>query len=84
MNSSLEFDDELRGFSDKFLAPAAIPPSRRQFDVSSPSDMTELSIRFMGAGTDRIVHTVGISNGLEKNPSKAFNRVPPNFFPTGI
>jgi hypothetical protein len=45
--------------------------------------MTELSIRFMGAGTDRIMHTVGISNGLEKPPSKSFNRVPPKLFPQG-
>ncbi len=30
----------------------------------------------MGAGTDRIIHTVGISNGLAKPPSKAASRVP--------
>jgi hypothetical protein len=46
-------------------------------------DMTELSIRFMGAGTDRITHTVGVSNGLEKPPSKDLKRVPPKIFPQG-
>jgi hypothetical protein len=83
MNSSLDFDDEPRSFSDNFLAPAAIPPSRRQYDVSNSSDMTELSIRFMGAGADRIVHTVDISNGLEHLPSKAYDRIPPKLFPQG-
>lgn len=83
MNSALDFSDELRMFSDDFLAPAAIPPSRRQYDISKSSDMTELSIRFMGAGTDRLIHTVGISNGLEKPPSMTCTRVPPKLFPQG-
>jgi hypothetical protein len=61
----------------------SIPPARRQFNVDRTADMTELSIRFMGAGTDRIKHTVGISNGLEKPPSKAASRVPPKLFPQG-
>jgi hypothetical protein len=52
LNSSLDFDAELRIFSDGFLAPAAIPPARRQYDVGEVTDMTELSIRFMGPGTD--------------------------------
>ncbi len=85
MNSTLAFDDELRAFSDGFLAPAAVPPgpSRRQYDVALSSDMIDLSIRFMGAGTDRITHTVGISNGLKDPPSKAYVRVPPKLFPQG-
>ncbi len=83
LNASLDFDDELRIFSDEFLAPAAIPPARRHYDIGTSSDMTELSIRFMGAGTDRIIHTVGISNGLEKPPSKVASRVPPKLFPQG-
>jgi hypothetical protein len=37
----------------------------------------------MGAGTDRIIHTVGISNGLNKPPSKSASRVPPKLFPQG-
>jgi hypothetical protein len=55
LNSSLDFDDELRVFSDAFLAPAAIPPARRQYDTEKVLDMTELSIRFMGAGTAQIM-----------------------------
>jgi hypothetical protein len=74
MSAKMDFDDELRNFSDAFLAPVAIPPARRQYDVDKPADMTELSIRFMGTGTDRILHTVGISNGLNKPPSKTASR----------
>jgi hypothetical protein len=80
---SLDFHSELASFSDKFLAPAGIPPSRKQFDVSSVTDMSDLSIRFLGVGTDRILHTVGISNGLAKPPSKKHVRIPPLNFPQG-
>jgi hypothetical protein len=83
LNSAMDFDDELRIFSDQFLAPAAIPPARRQYDIGTSADMTELSIRFMGAGTDRITNIVGISNGLAKPPSKKASRVPPKLFPQG-
>jgi hypothetical protein len=83
LNSKLDFDDELRIFSDDFLAPAALPPARRQYDVSKSVDMTELSICFMGVGTHRITHTVGISNGLDKPSSKELKRVPPKIFPQG-
>ncbi len=83
LNATLDFDSELRAFSDKFLAPVSVPPARKQYDTGNATDMTDLSIRFMGAGTDRIIHTVGISNGLEKPPSKAMRRVPPKIFPQG-
>ncbi len=80
---SLDFQTELISFSDKFLAPTSLPPSRKQFDVTDVNDMSDLSIRFLGVGTDRIIHTVGISNGLEKPPSKKHARVPPLNFPQG-
>ena len=83
LNAAMDFDHELSAFSDDFLAPVAIPPARKQYDVGDSADMTDLSIRFMGAGTDRITHTVGISNGLEKPPSKTMKRVPPKIFPQG-
>jgi hypothetical protein len=81
--ASLDFHSELLALSDRFLAPAAIPPSRRQFDVSSAKDMSDLSIRFLGGGTDRILRTVSISNGLSEPPSKKHARVPPLNFPQG-
>jgi len=83
LNAALDFDHGLRAFSDEFLAPAAIPPARKQYDIRDTTDMADLSIRFMGAGTDRLIHTVGISNGLERPPSKKMKRVPPKIFPQG-
>ncbi len=80
---SADFHSELGFFSDSFLAPVASPPSRKQFDVTDAKDMSELSVRFMGGGTDRVLHTVGISNGLAQSPSKAHARVPPLLFPQG-
>jgi hypothetical protein len=79
----LDFNAELISFSDKFLAPSGLPSSRKQFDVSDVNDMSDLSVRFLGVGTDRILHTVSISNGLEKPPSKKHARVPPLNFPQG-
>jgi hypothetical protein len=80
---ALDFHSELISFSDAFLAPASVPPSRKQFDVTKAADMSDLSIRFMGGGTDRILHTVEISNGLSQPPSKKHARVPPLNFPQG-
>jgi hypothetical protein len=41
--------------------------------------MAGLSIRFMNAGQDRLVHTISVSRGLSKAPGK----VPPVLFPQG-
>jgi hypothetical protein len=67
-----DYDVELTGFCDNFLAPAGTPPARKQYDIANTSHMSDLSIRFLGIGTDRLIHTVGISNGLEKPVEKAF------------
>ncbi len=83
LNSSIDFHSGLTTFSDTFLAPAGLPPARKQYDTSSSQDMSDLSIRFLGGGTDRILHTVNISNGLKEPPSKKHARVPPLNFPQG-
>jgi hypothetical protein len=57
LNGSLDFHSQLNSFSDHFLAPAGLPPARKQYDVTNPSDMSDLSIRFLGGGTDGILHT---------------------------
>ena len=41
--------------------------------------MADMSIRFMNAGHDRLVHTIEVSRGLSKVPGK----VPPILFPQG-
>ena len=81
--STQDFNAELTGFCDSFLAPAGTPPARKQYDISNVSHMSDLSVRFLGIGTDRLIHTVGISNGLEHPPSKKHVRVPPLNFPQG-
>ncbi len=75
--------DNLRTFCDQYLAPPSIPPARRLYDVKSQEDMVQLSIRFLGASTDRLIRTVEISNGLQSPASKKNLRVPPLVFPQG-
>jgi hypothetical protein len=75
--------DNLETFCDQYLAPPYIPPARRLYDVKSQDDMTQLSIRFLGASTDRLIRTVKISNGLKSPASKKALRVPPLIFPQG-
>ena len=73
----------MRTFCDQYLAPPSIPPARRLYDIQSQEDMTQLSIRFLGASTDRLIRTVEISNGLKSPASKKAVRVPPLIFPQG-
>jgi hypothetical protein len=48
LNAAMDFDHELRAFSDEFLAPVAVPPARKQYDVGGFADMTDLSIGLWG------------------------------------
>ena len=83
--ASVDIGDNLKDFCNGFIAPAAIPPSRRQYDVGSRDDMIQLGIRFFGIGPDRLHHTVEIANGLAAPPSKVAVRDPPihKLFPQG-
>ncbi len=58
-----DYEANLEVFCADFLAPPSIPAARRQYNVNSDADMSELSIRFMGSGSDRLRHTVGFSQG---------------------
>jgi hypothetical protein len=77
------YHENLHSLCEDFLAPPSVPASRRQYDSASTLDMSELSIRFLGCGTDRLKHTIGISNGLAKPASKSHERVPTLNFPQG-
>ncbi len=81
--SSADCHDNLQTFCDQYLAPPSIPSARRLDDVRSQEDMAQLSIRFLGASTDRLIRTVEISNGLKSPASKKALRVPPLVFPQG-
>jgi hypothetical protein len=81
--SSSDYDWNLESFCGNFLAPPSIAPSRRQYDAGSLQDMSELSIRMMGIGNERLRQTIQISKGLSTPASKLGDRVPPLNFPQG-
>ena len=83
VSPALEYDWKLQSFCSDFLAPPSIPSARRQYDPHSELDMSQLSIRFLGVGTDRLLQTLAISKGLKTPASKFKPRVPPLNFPPG-
>ena len=75
-----EYDDTLNEFCDSYLVPPSQPAARRTYRSGETSDMAELSLRFMGIGTDRLEQTLKRSRGLtppskEKGENKSI--VPP-------
>jgi hypothetical protein len=54
---SAEYEDHLREFCDSYFVPPSQPPTRKTYRTIDIEDMAELSLRFMGAGTDRLKHT---------------------------
>jgi hypothetical protein len=74
--SHCDFDYNLQSFCSNFLAPPSIPVSRRQYDPQKECDMKDLTTRFLGLGTDRLMKTMELSNGLLTPPSKFKSRDP--------
>jgi hypothetical protein len=58
------FKDELRDFCSHYIAPISIPPARKSYQVDNIDDIADLSIRFLGVGTERLKKTVERSIGL--------------------
>jgi hypothetical protein len=79
------YDHTLQSFCSNFLAPPNIPASRRQYDTSIIADLSDLTTRFLGLGTDRLKRTVELSNGLRTPASKPKSNFPAvrPFFPHG-
>jgi hypothetical protein len=73
------FDANLREFCVDFLAPPSIPPARRTYQEDNPLHMSDLSVRFMGAGNERLRRTIELSRGL----APATGRVQTLNFPQG-
>jgi hypothetical protein len=73
----------LESFCGNFLAPPSLPSARRQYDAESHQDMSELSIKIMGIGHERLKRTIQISKGLASPASKIGDRVPSLNFPQG-
>jgi hypothetical protein len=58
------FKDELMDFCSHYIAPISISPARKTYQVDNIDDMADLSIRFLGVGTERLKRTVERSIGL--------------------
>ena len=51
------YDNNLNEFCDSYFVPPSQPPAKRTYKTTAVEDMAELSLRFMGIGTDRLRHT---------------------------
>ncbi len=79
VSGTTPFDSELRTFCDGFLSPVAAPPARKTYDPANPVHMADLSVRFMGAGDERLRRTLELNRGLLPTTG----RVPVHPFPQG-
>ncbi len=57
-------EENLKKFCDSYLVPPSQPASRRTYKPGEVENMVELSLRFMGTGTDRSIQTLKRSRGL--------------------
>jgi hypothetical protein len=73
------FDADLQSFCDNFIAPASIPPARQTYNANNPIHMSDLSIRWMGAGEERLKRTLELNRHLLPTTG----RVPTLNFPQG-
>jgi hypothetical protein len=76
-----DYDWNLESFCGDFLAPPSLPPAKRTYSCTNPTDLTDLSIRFFGVGTQRLIKTIEISQGLSSTASRKV--VPTHVFPQG-
>ena len=83
---SMNYDDKLNEFCDSYFVPPSQPPARKTYKTTDVEDMADLSLRFMGVGTDRLRHTLERSRGLTPATRKKganTSVVPPLNFPQG-
>jgi hypothetical protein len=80
------FGEELTKFCDQYIAPMSIPAAKKSYQISNIEDMSDLSIRFFGIGTERLERTLERSIGLSpmvRVKGKMRHRVPTHNFPQG-
>jgi hypothetical protein len=58
------FTDELKDFCNTYVAPLSIPPARRTYQTTNVEDLADLSVHFLGVGTERLKKTIERSIGL--------------------
>jgi hypothetical protein len=81
-----DYEDHLNEFCESYFVPPSQPPARKTYQTTDIQDMADLSLRFMGAGTDRLKHTLARSLGLtpaSKKKGESVSVVPPHNFPQG-
>jgi hypothetical protein len=78
-NADTQFHADLDAFCTDVLAPPAIPPARQTYNADNPQHMKDLSVRFMGAGDERLRRTLELNRGL----APTTGRVPTLNFPEG-
>ena len=81
-----DYDDHLTEFCESYFVPPTQPPARKTYQTTNIQDMADLSLRFMGAGTDRLRQTLVRSRGLSpasKKKGENVSVVPPHNFPQG-
>ena len=83
-DNTVAYNENLQEFCQAYFPPAMPREDRKTYQVSDITDMADLSIRFMGVGNDRLIHTLERSKGLTpcKRDEKVY-RVPPHHFPMG-
>jgi hypothetical protein len=67
------YEDHLNEFCDSYIAAPSQPAAKRTYRSGEIEDMAQLSLRFMGVGTDRLLQTLKRSRGLNP-PSKKKGR----------
>ncbi len=80
------FGDELSEFCNNYIAPLSIPTAKKTYQIDNINDMSDLSIRFFGIGSERLEQTLKRSIGLTpmvKVKGKMRNKVPVHNFPQG-
>jgi hypothetical protein len=81
-----EYETNLQEFCESYFVPPSQPEARKTYRVNEVQDMADLSLRFMGIGTDRLRHTLERSRGLtpaSKKKGENISVVPPHNFPQG-
>jgi hypothetical protein len=81
-----EYESHLNEFCDSYIVPASQLSAKKTYRSGRKDDMAQLSLRFMGIGTDRLIQTLKRSRGLNpatKKKGENYSSVPPHNFPQG-
>ena len=81
-----DYESHLDEFCSSYIVPPSQPTAKRTYRSGEKEDMAQLSLRFMGIGTDRLIQTLRRSRGLtpaSKKKGENSSIVPPHNFPQG-